>query len=351
MNYTVLTDADIITVLQANRFFLFLETTVGIVSVIGALSLCYFVTVVEIPARGQQLTLQNIASPSNMLLVGLYLTVAAYAGCQATAYSPNTPATTYHILDKIFVIGPVLAQSLFLTYSWIRSAIVVQIVITNRFFRIFRVLVGIAPLVYLLPMVIQFVPLGSWLNFILLVCITLSAILSVSMDLAFTYFFIRLELQNRKQKMEVPAYYFVISRYGIVVALTGLSTLLTYVASQLAFIKYEADQTNISYWILCCSFAVARDVCLVLIPTILFFMKATLTRPSLLPGQTSAKSKLSTFLSEGGNLASSGKQAGGSKGKLTFLSEGNLATIGSSSPTKSKGPPAVPNISSSRDLI
>ncbi|KAJ3004428.1 UNVERIFIED_CONTAM: hypothetical protein HDU68_005119 [Siphonaria sp. JEL0065] len=349
MNYTVLTDADIITVLQANRIFLSLEATVGITSAIGAISLCYFVTVVEIPARGQQLTLQNIASPSNILLVCIYLTVAVYAGCQAIAYSPTVPETIYHILDKVFVIGPVLAQSLFLTYSWIRSAIVVEIVITNRFFRIFRVLVGIAPFVYLLPMVIQFAPLGSWLNFILLICITLSAILSVSMDLAFTYCFIRLEYQNRKQKMEVPAYYFVISRYGIVVALTGLSTLLTYVASQLAFIKYEADQTKISYWILCCGFAVARDVCLVLIPTILFFMKAALIRPSMLPGQTSAKSKLSTFFNES-NLATSGKQMGGSKGKLTFLSEGNLAAIGSS-PTKSKAPPAMPNISSSRDLV
>ncbi|KAI9324571.1 hypothetical protein BDR26DRAFT_881131, partial [Obelidium mucronatum] len=253
----------------------------------------------EIPARGHQLTFSNIASPSNILLLALFTTIAVYTFCQAAGYSPQTSTSTLAVIDKIFVIAPVLAQSLFLSYSWIRSAIVVEVIISKRIYTVFYFLVRLSPFIYLLPMIVQFLPLGTWLNFILLICMAFSALLSVTMDIFFTYCFMKIEYQNRQENMEVPAFYFIISRYGILVAFMGFATLATYIASQLAFIKYQEQIFRVDLWILCCAFAVSRDVFLVCVPVGLFVMKAALIRPDVLLGQSSVKTKLSTFFSDG----------------------------------------------------
>ncbi|ORY44095.1 hypothetical protein BCR33DRAFT_717187 [Rhizoclosmatium globosum] len=300
MDLTSLTPDQSERVQESNHYFLICESVLSALAAILTAALVFFIVCFEIPARGHRLDISTVASPQNLLLVSLFSVLSMYTGCQAASYIPDLSPKSASVLSKVFVTGPILAEALFLYYSWIRSTVVVQLLISANAFRRFQILVRLSPFIFLLPISIQFLPLGSWLNFLLLCSMGLCAILSVTMDLFFSYCFMKLEVQNRNNNLSVPAFYFAISRYGLVVSFCGCLTILVYIASQLVYLKYEASipPESIEYWIMNCSLAVVRDACLFSIPCVLFFMKMVLIKPSLLTGQSSAKSKLSEFLSE-----------------------------------------------------
>ncbi|KAJ3075808.1 hypothetical protein HDU98_006899 [Podochytrium sp. JEL0797] len=295
MNFAGIDTADVKTVLFFNRVCLIVEATLSTLATLSLGLLTYFILRVEIPARNQQNTFREVASPQNVLLAAVYAIIAVDFACQAWSYHPTASVTETKAVYKMLLTGPVLESSLLLYYSWIRSRVVVEVIVSERTRRIYSNIVYFSPIIYALPIILQFVDVGEWLAFASLLSGVLVGTLSLSMDAFFTFCFIKLELNNRQNNLEVPVFCFVISRYGLAVSGLGISALLAYIGNQLALIKYLENPLLVGYWFTCCVFAVSRDVLLLAIPTVLFFMKAVLVRPAMLSGQT-ASSKATEFL-------------------------------------------------------
>ncbi|KAJ3068527.1 hypothetical protein HDU98_008302 [Podochytrium sp. JEL0797] len=295
MNLAAIDAADVKAVLFFNHICLIVEATLCSIATLFLGLLAYFILNVEIPARNQQHTFREVASPQNVLLVAVYAIIAIDFACQAWGFSSATSSSEIQAIYKVLLVGPVLLSSLLLYYSWIRSRVVVEVIVSEKTRRIYSTIIYFSPIIYALPIVIQFAVVGEWLAFAVLVSAGLAGTLSLAMDAFFTFCFIKLELNNKQNNLDVPLFYFVISRYGLAVSVLGISVLLAYIASQLALMKYSENPLLIEYWFTGCVFSVSRDVLMLAMPSVLFFMKAVLVRPAMLSGQ-SAGSKATEFL-------------------------------------------------------
>ncbi|KAJ3068526.1 hypothetical protein HDU98_008301, partial [Podochytrium sp. JEL0797] len=112
MNLAAIDAADVKAVLFFNRICLIAEATLSSLATLSLVLLAYFILRVEIPARNQQYTFREVASPQNVLLVAVYVIIAIDFACQAWSYSPTTSATESHALYKGLLMGPLLESGL-----------------------------------------------------------------------------------------------------------------------------------------------------------------------------------------------------------------------------------------------
>ncbi|ORY44165.1 hypothetical protein BCR33DRAFT_785392 [Rhizoclosmatium globosum] len=304
LQFDKLNAADYNTVASMMKVWTGLESFFAVVSLLQAFALPLFVLFKEIPLRNQEYTLRYIFTSQNALLFSLLLCTSSYFALQAyeDATFDKKSLSLADLLEILVPIFPLLCEALFLYYSWFRSAVVAQLQVTKMTFRVYTYILLISPIIFLTPIVLAFLPHnfishGTKLS-ILKICLPIGGTVCILIDLFFTFCFLRLEMQAADVKISTPAYYFVISRYGLIMTLISTITLVFFVTSYFLSVEAQKDPLflkgiQVWRWYKICG--ICRDSLICSIPALLFLQKAALLKPGFLSGQLSTRSKLSGY--------------------------------------------------------
>ncbi|KAI9348205.1 hypothetical protein BDR26DRAFT_854201, partial [Obelidium mucronatum] len=255
----------------------FMQLTLASASFYLALFCVYFILRRDLPSRNLSLTIQNIFNPMTSLLTLVFISNAGFYICEALFYSGLYPRAGRGLF---FFVG--ISQVSIAWFAWLRSKSVIALHFSTHHVKILTILLSIAPVLYTLPCIIQFLPI---LNSILYASIPMGIGTSIvaNVDLSCLVAYTKLLLSLEESRVDMPPAYRVIAKYTAIRTIFRLLGLLFYSVSY--FVKNESVAMTY-FWM-------ADAVGLLL-------MKIKLIQPGLFSVYgTSTKNKVKGFLAEG----------------------------------------------------
>ncbi|KAJ3025873.1 UNVERIFIED_CONTAM: hypothetical protein HDU68_006545 [Siphonaria sp. JEL0065] len=261
----------------------------------------HFILRRELVLRQLDFNFKFMLNPMIILLPVVFISETGFFICETLFYSHLYPRAGYGLL---FFFA--FQQVSIAWFSWLRSKSVVSLHFSQQYIKVITTLLAIAPFIYTLPCIIQFLPI---LNSVQYASIPLGIGISllVNIDINCLIAYTKLLFSLTENKVETPQAYRVIAKYTAISTIFRLFGFTFYTAS--SFIKSETTATTL---------VILQDLCLLADVTGLLLMKIKLTQPGFFDGSgESAKKKVKDFL--GGTASGEDVTQEGSSAKPGFV--------------------------------